>query len=371
MSLALGGPGDCRSAQGLTCQSEETGEGWVPLGYTGWASFCDAEFGISPAPAYRLLDVARALAAIDALYGALIDLARDIDAGRGRVRRRRPHPLLAQLTNPARLGPGGVRQGRRRGAWGSGRDRSGAVRDLGLLGGEQGGRDPNPPRCQSGDTTQQGQVGPPLPGRAVERVGDGGRDERQDGDGCQVPQNPAARQPPGQGFADQGRRSGEQHGLEQPQDGAEEGEPHQRVKPVAALDGRPLGDEGQSDQDDADGRVLGCCRVPRDAQGPPARHLPHHCAFPLLAPRVPGDLEIEHVQAFVTVHPRPHAVGAGPRPLGMVGGLVVVNGVCMPDPPYSNGRPRPTWPPGPAAACRCAAGRRPWGVRTASSSAVG
>ncbi|TDU80409.1 hypothetical protein EDD91_7253 [Streptomyces sp. KS 21] len=65
MSLALGGLGglgDCRSAQGLTCQSEETGEGWVPLGYTDWASFCDAEFGISPAPAYRLLDVARALA---------------------------------------------------------------------------------------------------------------------------------------------------------------------------------------------------------------------------------------------------------------------------------------------------------------------
>ncbi|MEU8509712.1 hypothetical protein AB0C40_34540 [Streptomyces brevispora] len=28
---------------------------WTPLGYDDWASFCDAEFGISRAQAYRLL----------------------------------------------------------------------------------------------------------------------------------------------------------------------------------------------------------------------------------------------------------------------------------------------------------------------------
>ncbi|MGW3268527.1 hypothetical protein [Streptomyces sp. NPDC001056] len=37
---------------------------WVPLGHSSWESYCAAEFGISRAQAYRLLDVARALAAI-------------------------------------------------------------------------------------------------------------------------------------------------------------------------------------------------------------------------------------------------------------------------------------------------------------------
>ena len=37
---------------------------WLPLGHSSWASYCDAEFGISRAQAYRLLDVARALASI-------------------------------------------------------------------------------------------------------------------------------------------------------------------------------------------------------------------------------------------------------------------------------------------------------------------
>ncbi|MFB7595225.1 hypothetical protein [Streptomyces sp. NPDC056160] len=37
---------------------------WLPLGHSSWESYCDAEFGISRAQAYRLLDVARALAAI-------------------------------------------------------------------------------------------------------------------------------------------------------------------------------------------------------------------------------------------------------------------------------------------------------------------
>ncbi|MER5359017.1 hypothetical protein [Streptomyces sp. NPDC002785] len=37
---------------------------WLPLGFTSWESYCATEFGISRAHAYRLLDVARALAAI-------------------------------------------------------------------------------------------------------------------------------------------------------------------------------------------------------------------------------------------------------------------------------------------------------------------
>ncbi|MFE4822869.1 hypothetical protein ACFRFU_41940 [Streptomyces sp. NPDC056704] len=37
---------------------------WLPLGFTSWESYCGAEFGISRAQAYRLLDVARALSAI-------------------------------------------------------------------------------------------------------------------------------------------------------------------------------------------------------------------------------------------------------------------------------------------------------------------
>lgn len=37
---------------------------WVPLGHSSWESYCAAEFGISRAQAYRLLDVARSLAAI-------------------------------------------------------------------------------------------------------------------------------------------------------------------------------------------------------------------------------------------------------------------------------------------------------------------
>ncbi|WP_461091576.1 hypothetical protein [Streptomyces incanus] len=37
---------------------------WVPLGHSSWESYCATEFGISRAQAYRLLDVARCLAAI-------------------------------------------------------------------------------------------------------------------------------------------------------------------------------------------------------------------------------------------------------------------------------------------------------------------
>ncbi len=37
---------------------------WVPLGHSSWESYCQAEFGISRAQTYRLLEVTRALAAI-------------------------------------------------------------------------------------------------------------------------------------------------------------------------------------------------------------------------------------------------------------------------------------------------------------------
>ncbi|MFE1198431.1 hypothetical protein ACFW6E_37755 [Streptomyces olivaceoviridis] len=37
---------------------------WLPLGHSIWEAYCQAEFGISRAQAYRLLNVARALAAI-------------------------------------------------------------------------------------------------------------------------------------------------------------------------------------------------------------------------------------------------------------------------------------------------------------------
>ncbi|MFJ1930446.1 MULTISPECIES: hypothetical protein [unclassified Streptomyces] len=33
---------------------------WLPLGHSSWESYCRAEFGVSRAQTYRLLDVARA-----------------------------------------------------------------------------------------------------------------------------------------------------------------------------------------------------------------------------------------------------------------------------------------------------------------------
>ncbi|MGW5803354.1 hypothetical protein ACWFQ7_29045 [Streptomyces bacillaris] len=45
-------------------RNAHTARVWVPLGYGSWESYCRTEFGISRAQAYRLLDVARTLAAI-------------------------------------------------------------------------------------------------------------------------------------------------------------------------------------------------------------------------------------------------------------------------------------------------------------------
>ncbi|MFJ9855242.1 hypothetical protein [Streptomyces sp. NPDC101150] len=49
---------------------------WLPLGHASWASYCEAEFGISRAQVSRLLDVARALAAIHGAVAAGTDLSR-------------------------------------------------------------------------------------------------------------------------------------------------------------------------------------------------------------------------------------------------------------------------------------------------------
>ncbi|MFD7781339.1 hypothetical protein [Streptomyces sp. NPDC059753] len=54
---------------------------WLPLGHSSWVSYCGAEFGISRAQAYRLLEVARALAAIHDAVTASTELSRTRDTG--------------------------------------------------------------------------------------------------------------------------------------------------------------------------------------------------------------------------------------------------------------------------------------------------
>ncbi|WP_370422204.1 hypothetical protein AB8O64_28680 [Streptomyces sp. QH1-20] len=53
---------------------------WLPLGHSSWESYCEAEFGISRAQAYRLLDVARSLAAIHGAVAAGTDPSRTRDS---------------------------------------------------------------------------------------------------------------------------------------------------------------------------------------------------------------------------------------------------------------------------------------------------
>lgn len=54
---------------------------WSPLGYESWSAYCGAEFGISRAQAYRLLDVARALGTIQAAVTAGTGVSRVRDTG--------------------------------------------------------------------------------------------------------------------------------------------------------------------------------------------------------------------------------------------------------------------------------------------------
>ncbi|MGW4983341.1 hypothetical protein [Streptomyces mirabilis] len=53
---------------------------WTSLGHPSWEAYCDAEFGISRAQAYRLLDVAHAFAAIHSAVAAGTDLSRTRDS---------------------------------------------------------------------------------------------------------------------------------------------------------------------------------------------------------------------------------------------------------------------------------------------------
>uniref|UniRef100_UPI003F493FCF hypothetical protein n=1 Tax=Streptomyces achromogenes TaxID=67255 RepID=UPI003F493FCF len=52
---------------------------WLPLGHSSWEAYCDAEFGISRAQAYRLLDVARSLTAIHGAVAAGTETSRTRD----------------------------------------------------------------------------------------------------------------------------------------------------------------------------------------------------------------------------------------------------------------------------------------------------
>ncbi|CAM5324930.1 hypothetical protein [Streptomyces chartreusis] len=54
---------------------------WLPLGFTSWETYCEAEFGISRAPAYRHLDVARAMAPIHYAVVAGTQTSRTRDTG--------------------------------------------------------------------------------------------------------------------------------------------------------------------------------------------------------------------------------------------------------------------------------------------------
>ncbi|MFF3019701.1 hypothetical protein [Streptomyces sp. NPDC057939] len=56
---------------------------WLPLGHRSWESYCAAEFGISHAQAYRLLDVARALTAIHGAVTAGPETSRTRDTAPG------------------------------------------------------------------------------------------------------------------------------------------------------------------------------------------------------------------------------------------------------------------------------------------------
>ncbi|MFE5334228.1 hypothetical protein ACFRCG_48600, partial [Embleya sp. NPDC056575] len=56
---------------------------WIPMGFTSWEAYCQAEFAVSRAQAYRLLDVARALTAIHGAVAAGPDPSRTRDTAPG------------------------------------------------------------------------------------------------------------------------------------------------------------------------------------------------------------------------------------------------------------------------------------------------
>lgn len=56
---------------------------WIPMGFTSWEAYCETEFGISRAQAYRLLDVARSLTAIHGAVTASPGTSRTRDSDPG------------------------------------------------------------------------------------------------------------------------------------------------------------------------------------------------------------------------------------------------------------------------------------------------
>ncbi|MEU9567979.1 hypothetical protein AB0D16_39385, partial [Streptomyces sp. NPDC048161] len=81
--VSRSGPASRRSVAVLAARVRDAHAArvWLPLGHSSWESYCDAEFGISRAQAYRLLDVARALAAIHGAVTAGPGLSRTRDTG--------------------------------------------------------------------------------------------------------------------------------------------------------------------------------------------------------------------------------------------------------------------------------------------------
>ncbi|MEU2181016.1 hypothetical protein [Streptomyces thermolilacinus] len=74
---------------------------WLPLGHSSWESYCAAEFGISRAQAYRLLDVARSLAAIHGAVAAHADPSRMVRQAVRDVRTAPPPPPAEPPPDPA------------------------------------------------------------------------------------------------------------------------------------------------------------------------------------------------------------------------------------------------------------------------------
>ncbi|MFD5065238.1 hypothetical protein [Streptomyces sp. NPDC058394] len=82
---------------------------WVPLGYSGWGQYTQAELGISRAQAYRLIDIAESAGALNRAIGAAgvlaaVSPAGDttglVDIGLSQRALRDAHGRLDELTTP-------------------------------------------------------------------------------------------------------------------------------------------------------------------------------------------------------------------------------------------------------------------------------
>jgi len=61
---ALGGVRDAVVRLAVAVRDAHTARVWEPLGYSGWGAYAQAEFGVSRAQAYRLIDLAHTMTAI-------------------------------------------------------------------------------------------------------------------------------------------------------------------------------------------------------------------------------------------------------------------------------------------------------------------